>query len=297
MARPLKTGLDYFPLDVNIDDNIELIEAEHGIEGFAILIKLWQKIYANGYYIEWNEDMSLLFSRKINASVNMINDVINSCFKRNLFNKKMYFEHGILTSKGIQKRFITACSSSRRKNITFEKAYVLVETPYFELITEFTELTHEETELNHDESTQSKVKESKVKESKEPTAPAEDDEEIPPPKIVKIDELFEKFWETYPKKVGRKAAHKAFVKLKPNEELLKTMISAIDRAMGMEQWQKDNGQFIPNPTTWINQERWKDEIVVVVPISKNNRYTATRDKKYTEEELEALLVNKGGRGS
>ena len=59
MARPLKTGLDYFPLDVSFDDNIELLEAEEGLEGFAILIKLWQKIYSNGYYIEWNEDSLL----------------------------------------------------------------------------------------------------------------------------------------------------------------------------------------------------------------------------------------------
>ncbi len=64
MARPLKIGLDYFPLDVSFDDNIELLEAEEGLEGFAILIKLWQKIYSNGYYIEWNDDCLLLFCKK-----------------------------------------------------------------------------------------------------------------------------------------------------------------------------------------------------------------------------------------
>ena len=48
MARPSKIGLDYFPLDVTVEDSIELLEAECGLSGFAILIKLWQKIYSQG---------------------------------------------------------------------------------------------------------------------------------------------------------------------------------------------------------------------------------------------------------
>ncbi|CBH21669.1 protein of unknown function [Acetoanaerobium sticklandii] len=167
MARPLKVGLDYFPLDVNIDDDVELLEAECGLDGFAILIKLWQKIYANGYFIEWNDDIELLFSRKINADKNRVNSVINACLRRNLFDNEIYERHGILTSRGIQKRYITACVSSKRKNIVMEKRYLLVNSQFTPLITE---LIPEETEFTQEESTQSKVKESKVKESKEDKA-------------------------------------------------------------------------------------------------------------------------------
>jgi Domain of unknown function (DUF4373) len=159
MARPLKIGLDYFPLDVSIDDNVELLEAEEGLEGFAILVKIWQKIYSNGYFIEWNEDSSLLFCKKINADKTKVNSVINTCLRRNLFNKKIYDKYKILTSCGIQKRFITACYQSKRKSISVISEYILVNSEFTELITEFTQLN---TEL----STQSKVKESKVKESK-----------------------------------------------------------------------------------------------------------------------------------
>ncbi len=90
MARPNKTGLEYFPLDVNIDDNLELIEAEHGLQGFSIVIKLWQKIYANGYYIEWSTDHALLFAKKINAELSIVNDVVNSCFYRKIFDETLF---------------------------------------------------------------------------------------------------------------------------------------------------------------------------------------------------------------
>jgi len=158
MARPIKIGLDYFPLDVNIDDDIELIEAEHGLSGFAIIIKLWQKIYSNGYYIKWNNDVALLFSRKINSEITLINSVVNSCFKRNLFDEKLNKKYNILTSSGIQKRFINVSSHAKRKTISLIKEYTLVNSEFTSLITEFTS-------LNVDKSTQSKVKESKVKES------------------------------------------------------------------------------------------------------------------------------------
>ena len=159
MGRPTKIGLDYFPLDVNIDDNLELIEAEHGLQGFAIVVKLWQKIYSNGYYILWNEDSILLFAKKINAELMTVNSVINSCFKRIIFDEKLFNTYKILTSSGIQKRYLTVCSQSKRKSISFISEFKLVNLEFTDIITEFIELPIEF-------STQSKVKESKVKESK-----------------------------------------------------------------------------------------------------------------------------------
>ena len=50
--RPIKQGLDYFPLDVDMDtdDKIVLIESRYGSDGFTVIIKLLMKIYRNGYY-------------------------------------------------------------------------------------------------------------------------------------------------------------------------------------------------------------------------------------------------------
>lgn len=74
-----------------------------------------------------------------------------------------------------------------------------------------------------------------------------------------LDFGFETFWQAYPKKIGKGLAQKSFLKIKPDEKLLETMIAAISSAQESEQWKKDGGQFIPMPSTWLNQERWGDE--------------------------------------
>ena len=79
-------------------------------------------------------------------------------------------------------------------------------------------------------------------------------------KEYKEDTCFTKFWEAYPKKTGKGKAEQSFAKIKPNEELLNKMIIAIKQQMQSDQWQKDNGQFIPMPSTWLNQKRWEDEV-------------------------------------
>jgi len=68
---------------------------------------------------------------------------------------------------------------------------------------------------------------------------------------------FELFWAEYPKKVGKAAARKAFDKVK---EPVGTLVDAVKSQKCSEQWTKENGQFIPNPTTWLNQERWADDL-------------------------------------
>jgi hypothetical protein len=71
-------------------------------------------------------------------------------------------------------------------------------------------------------------------------------------------EEFEQFWLAYPKKVGKKDALQAWKRAKDKPPLV-DMVQAIDKARQGEQWTKENGQFIPNPSTWLNQGRWADE--------------------------------------
>lgn len=71
---------------------------------------------------------------------------------------------------------------------------------------------------------------------------------------------FDLFWQAYPKKVGKDAARKAFGRVKvPVESLL----TAIEQQKCGRQWQEDDGKYIPNPATWLNQGRWQDEVQVV----------------------------------
>lgn len=76
-------------------------------------------------------------------------------------------------------------------------------------------------------------------------------------------EAFEKFWTEYPKKVGKQAAYKAWSRLKPNKELTQAILTAVESQKGADTWQKENGRFIPNPATWLNQGRWEDEPVSI----------------------------------
>lgn len=77
-----------------------------------------------------------------------------------------------------------------------------------------------------------------------------------PPARAKSDG-FDRFWEAYPKKVGKEAARKAFKQVKAP---LESLLTAIERQKCGDQWTTENGRFIPNPVTWLNQERWQDEV-------------------------------------
>lgn len=67
---------------------------------------------------------------------------------------------------------------------------------------------------------------------------------------------FDLFWQAYPKKVGKLDAMRAFAKVSVSAE---TLIAAVERQKRSAQWNRDNGQYIPNPATWLNQGRWEDE--------------------------------------
>lgn len=171
MARPRRDGLEYFPLDVmaGMDDEIELLEAEHGLEGFAIFIKLLQKIYKNSYYIEWTEKEQLQFSKRVNVDINRVNVIITTCLKWELLNSSLFKEYKILTSRGIQRRFLLAID--RRTCYEFYKEYLLLNEKEVKsyknvVLQTLTRVNVDKTPLNVYINPQSKVKEieSKVKE-------------------------------------------------------------------------------------------------------------------------------------
>ncbi len=125
--RLRKNDLDYFPLEINInqDSKILLLESKFGLEGFAVLIKLYIKIYGDkGYYCEWNEVEKLLFARMLGIDADRLDEIISNCIKFKIFDKKMYEKYSILTSKGIQERFFFI--TSRRKKINVENSYLLI---------------------------------------------------------------------------------------------------------------------------------------------------------------------------
>ena len=71
---------------------------------------------------------------------------------------------------------------------------------------------------------------------------------------------FEKFWNMYPNKVNKKKAKDKFFSISLEE--IPKLLNGLGRQIKSDQWTKDNGRFVPHPTTWLNGERWNDEVVV-----------------------------------
>jgi len=79
---------------------------------------------------------------------------------------------------------------------------------------------------------------------------------------VQDDERFECFWAHYPRKVGKLAAQKVFLKLQPSDEVLQQMLDAIAWQKTTSQWtDMSHGRhaFVPHPTSWLRAGRWLDE--------------------------------------
>jgi len=126
MARPTKEGLEYFPLDTDIDqdEKVIVVIAKFGMRGFGILIRLMMEIYKKGYCFHWTEKEQYIFSMKVNEDSNFVNEVIQECIKWEFFHEGMYKKYGILTSEGFQKRYSLAVS--RRKDIVIPVEHYLL---------------------------------------------------------------------------------------------------------------------------------------------------------------------------
>lgn len=72
-------------------------------------------------------------------------------------------------------------------------------------------------------------------------------------------EAFEAFWNAYPRKDDRKAAIRAWDKLKPDRELCQVMYRALKRQCASEQWAEAGGKYIPMFPTWLNGRKWENQ--------------------------------------
>ena len=82
---------------------------------------------------------------------------------------------------------------------------------------------------------------------------------------------FDQFWNDYPKKISKKKALQSWTRLKPDQELVKVILNAVRNQSRSEQWLKDKGQYIPHPATWLNQERWNDELVTAPGVFQKSK--------------------------
>jgi hypothetical protein len=151
MAKALTDELKYYSRDTKAQDNEQYIEAKHGPVGFYIIEKLRMHIYGgvHGYYCEFKEMHQYLFCKN-NCAIDIkdLKAVLETCFlpEVNLFNKDLFERYNILTSSGIQKRWVKIVTDARRKNAVVNKDYCLIiqeETPINSVITPELQLNDE----------------------------------------------------------------------------------------------------------------------------------------------------------
>ena len=163
MSRSNKSGLDYFPLDVDFfqDEKVEILSAKCGVISELVIIKLFSRIYHNSYFLTWNDDIAYLFAKKNGDGITKekIDEIVQETMRLNLFNENLFGKYSILTSKCIQNIYLEA--TKRRNKIEIIEEFMLISKDNAHILNKNVCII----KLNVNINTQSKVKESKVKES------------------------------------------------------------------------------------------------------------------------------------
>ena len=164
MARPTKKGLDYFPLDVDFlsDLKVRRIIKACGKEAVHILVALLANIYRDeGYYVLWDDDLAFLVADEVGTKEGTVEELVKKAVQVRFFDKDIFDKYSVLTSKGIQSRYILA--TKERKKVELDYKYLLTN----EVNRSNISINGRNNSVNQGNNQQSKEKESKEKESKE----------------------------------------------------------------------------------------------------------------------------------
>lgn len=170
MARPTKKGLDYFPLDVDFlsDLKVRRIIKACGKEAVHILVALLANIYRyEGYYVLWDDDLAFLVADEVGTKEGTVEELVKKAVQVKFFDKDIFDKYSVLTSKGIQNRYILA--TKERKKVELEFKYLLTN----EVNRSNISINGRNNSVNQGNNQQSKEKESKEKEIKEDATASE----------------------------------------------------------------------------------------------------------------------------
>lgn len=101
---------------------------------------------------------------------------------------------------------------------------------------------------------------------------------------------FDEFWDVYPRRAAKANARKSWEKLSPDDALCNLILSAVQRQKRSAQWMKEDGRYIPNPNTWLDQRRWEDEL----PEQTKQEPASFETNEFFEAALRKSMANSGG---
>ena len=246
MSRPNKSGVSFFPHDVDSSSRKTLftIESKFGNDGYCFWFKLLEILgQQDGLFYDLNDNSNQLFlESKCNVSRVSVTEMLDTLSQLNAIDPELWAVK-IVWSQNFTDRLASVFSKRR------------VSVPEKPDKSSFCDRNHTSTGVSGEKGTcpRAKEKERKVKNSKEQYIGVSDTE----------INYFDEFWKMYPKKVGKEDSKKSFSKLKVDDELFLAITDGLEKWKSSDSWAKDGGQYIPNPATWLNGKRWEDEIPIV----------------------------------
>lgn len=253
MARPIKDGLDYFPLDVHFfeDDRIEALSGEFGLKGELAVIKLLCAIYEKGYFVVWSDLVKMkLVKRLPGVSTDLLDKIVDRLVKWEFFDKDLFNSAGVLTSQEIQETYQEA--TKRRKKPKPSLYWIDVNNNY------------NSNGINVDINAQSKLNESKVNKTK-----ANSNARVDSPILTNNLKVREKFtmdiWPLFEKKIKFEGAFKAYC-----EDLLEgatndQIIAALKKQAEFYRINGTQQRYMVNPQTYFEERRYTDDIDLTPP--------------------------------
>ena len=204
MARPTAKGVEYFPLNVNFINDLKVrkLLLSCGAEAIAVLIYLLSTIYKDeGYYVEIHEDEIDLIALDVNVTPEFVLEVINKACEVRFFDVNLYENFNILTSKGIQERYLKI--TERRKNSVVITQFNLINVYNNSVNVNNNSINVDNNPVNVYKSTQSKVKKSKVKKSKVKSLSNDSAKNVYLTETEKRDCMNKKIYELYLNGIGQ----------------------------------------------------------------------------------------------
>lgn len=255
MARPPKDGIDYFPFDVGFlqDKKIRLIKGEYGAKGVLVVLQLLSSIYKeNGYFTTCDSDDFILVADAVGCGCDpkTIEEVVQGCLRRSIFDSGVFEAFGVLTSRGIQRRYLRALST--RDNIDIIEEYWLLDIDdkkdvpasiskkitFKNVFLQNNSVNLQRNSVNLQKNPQSKVKKSKVKESKENSGGFSQVFEVFEHCGFKVDgytaELLAEYAETYSEQWVCEAIRRAAKQGKKTMRYVEGILRNWDRAGAMD---------------------------------------------------------------
>jgi len=242
MARPHKQTVDYFPHDTDASEGktLTIIQSKYGNDGYAFWFKLLQILGKSpGHYYNFNNpaDWEFLLAKTHINDTDTVKGILDTLSLLSAIDPELY-ACGYIWSDNFVKGVADAYSRSIEG--APERPSFLVNVP-----NQAVNVSNNGDNVDNNPEIPTEIQQTKgiLKDTK----------------LRICSNGFEAFWKAYPKKKAKGKAEVAFKKINPDEQLLSTILDAIAKAKKSIDWQKEDGQFIQYPATWLNGRQWEDE--------------------------------------